>query len=249
MIRIIIVEDESVIQEAIAKTVTQYCPNVEIVARAGTVRAGVAAINEWQPDIVLLDLRLPDGSGFDLVRHFDKPDFKVIILSGYMEYALKAFKINAVDYILKPFDHEELSLAVNKAVELISRDEKIKIGRMEEDLKGLQKEQTIILKTSDQIHAVQCGQIIRIQADGSYSTIYVEDGRKILVSKPINVYEDQLDGQGFYRIHKSHIINVRHLKYFEKADGGQVVMSDSARVPVASRKREMVLELFENLPG
>jgi two-component system LytT family response regulator len=248
MIRIIIVEDEPVIQEAIAKTVSQYCPNVEIVARAGTVRAGVAAINEFQPDVVLLDIRLPDGSGFDLVRHFDRPDFKVIILSGYMEYAIKAFKINAIDYLLKPFDGEELALAVNKAAEWVSRDEMLKMRSMEDNLKALQKDQVIILKTSEQIHAVHASTIIRIEADGSYSTFYVSDGRRILVSRPINVYEDQLAGQGFYRIHKSHIINIKHLRYFDKADGGQVIMSDNAKVSVASRKRDMLMELFENLP-
>lgn len=248
MIRVLIVEDEAIQQEAIVKTIEAYCPNAEIVARAGTVRSGVAAINEFAPDIVLLDIRLPDGSGFDLVRHFDKPDFKIIILSGYMEYAIKAFKINAVDYILKPVDDEELALAINKAAELISLDDKLKMRSMEDNLKALQKEHMVILKTSEQIHAVNTKDIIRVEADGNYCTFHVSDGRKILVSKAINIYEEQLAGQGFYRIHKSHIIHIRHMKYFDKSDGGQVVMTDGAKVPVASRKREMVMDLFENLP-
>ena len=248
MIRLLVIEDESIIQEAIVRTVEAYCPNAEVVARAGTVRSGVAAINEHTPDIVLLDIRLPDGSGFDIVRHFDKPDFKIIILSGYLEYAIKAFKINAVDYLVKPVDPEELALAINKAAEMISLEERRYMKGLEETLKALRNDQVIILKTSDQIHAIHLGEIVRIEADGSYSTFHIADGRRILVSRPINIYEDQLAGLGFYRIHKSHIIHIRHLKYFDKTDGGQVVMTDGAKVPVASRKKEMLLGIFENLP-
>jgi len=114
MLKAIIIDDEPLIRELITKTIKSYCPNVSIVAEAGTVQSGVAAINEHEPDLVLLDIKMPDGSGFDLIKHFDKPDFKVIFISGYMEYAIKGYKFSAIDYILKPIDEKELALAINK---------------------------------------------------------------------------------------------------------------------------------------
>jgi two-component system, LytTR family, response regulator len=247
MIRALLIADDRKLCEAVNKTISGFCPNVTIVAQEKDVRSGVAAINQHAPDLIILDVLLPDGSGFDLIRHFDKPDFNVIFISGHMEYAIKAIKFNAVDFILKPVDDQELALAINKASDLILLQEKFRIKSMEENLSALNKINNLVLKTSDQIHVLNTADIIRVEADGSYCTFYVSDGRKVMVSKPLVEYEEILADQGFYRIHKSHIINIRHLKYLDKAEGGYIVMSDKVKVPVASRKKEMIQELFENL--
>lgn len=247
MIRAIIVDDEFHSREQIRKIVTTFCPNVMVLATADSVKSGVAAINEHEPDLVLLDIKLPDGSGFDLIKHFNKPDFKVIFISGYMEYAIKGYKFGAVDYILKPIDEEALTLAITRADDLIRYEEKLKFKAIEENLVSLNKTSNILLKTTEQIHLVNISDIIRVEADGSYCTFYITDGRKILVSKAIGEYEEALIDKGFHRIHKSHIINIGKLSYFDKNDGGHVRMSDGSEVPVASRKKDMLLDLFKSL--
>jgi two-component system LytT family response regulator len=247
MIRAIIIDDELSSQELIRSIITTFCPNVTVAATADSVKSGVAAINEHEPDLVLLDIKMPDGSGFDLIKHFNKPDFKVIFISGYMEYAIKGYKFGAIDYILKPIDEEALILAINRADDLIRFEEKLRFKAIEENLKMLNKTDKMLLKTSDQVHLINTSDIIRIEADGNYSTFFLHDGRKILVSKPIREYEELLIEKGFHRIHKSHIININKLSYFDKLDGGDVKMVDGSVVPVASRKKDMLLDLFDNL--
>jgi len=246
VIRAIIIDDDQFVREQVSQTVRSFCPNVSIVAFAEDVKSGVAAINEHEPDLVLLDIKMPDGSGFDLINHFDKPDFKVIIVSGYMEYAIKGYKFGIIDYILKPFDKEELTLAINKADDLIRYEEKMQFKALEDNIKILSKTHKIILKTSEHVHLINTDDIIRIEADGNYSTFFIQDGRKIVVSKAISEYEKSLIDKGFHRIHKSHIVNINKLSYFDKTDGGDVVMNDGSKVPVATRKREMLLALIES---
>jgi len=247
MIRAIIIDDDQLVREVITKTVESYCPNVSIVAVAENVKTGVAAINENEPDLILLDIKMPDGSGFDLIKHFDKPDFKVIFISGYMEYAIKGYKFGAIDYILKPIDEEGLALAINKANDVIRYEEKMQFKAMEGNLKTMNKVHKIILKTSEHIHLINTDDIIRIEADGNYSTFFIHDGRKVTVSRPIKKYEEALIDRGFHRIHKSHMINIQKLSYFDKTDSGDVVMIDNSVVPVASRKKDVLLNLFESL--
>ncbi|MEZ5195597.1 MAG: LytTR family DNA-binding domain-containing protein [Bacteroidales bacterium] len=247
MIKTVIIDDEPMVRELIAKTIEIYCPNVTIVAMADSVKSGVSAINEYGPDLVLLDIKMQDGSGFDLIKHFDRPDFKVIFISGYMEYAIKGYKFGAVDYILKPIDEEELSLAINRADDIIRFEEKMRFKALEENIKAINKADKIILKTNEHIHLVNTTEIIRIEADGNYSTFFIEDGRKVIVCKAIKDYEEELIDKGFHRIHKTHMINISKLKYFDKSDSGDVILTDGSVVPVSFRKREMLLNLFESL--
>ena len=247
MITAILVADGPRIPETVAGMVETCCPNVSLVARAKGVRAGVGAINEHAPDLVIVDTKLSDGSGFDLVRHFDKPDFKIIFLSSSIDYAVKAIKFNAVDYILKPLDEEELTLAINKAVDIIRFEENLQQKALGESIRDLTKSQRLVLKTSDQVHVINIGDIIRIEADSNYSTFHMQDGKKILVSKALKEYEESLLEHGFHRIHKSHIFNINKISHLDKSDGGFVVMIDGSHVPVASRKRDMLLELFDEI--
>jgi two-component system LytT family response regulator len=247
MLRTIIIDDDPNTREILADIIEAYCPNVSIVARAGDVKSGVASIIEYEPDLVLLDIKMPDGSGFDLIKHFDKPDFKVIIISGYMEYAIKGYKYGVIDYILKPVDKEELTLAINKADDILRFEEKLRFKALSENLGQLNKTHKIILKTIEHIHLVNTSDIIRIVADGNYCTFYISDGRKILVSRPIREYEELLIDKGFHRVHKTHIININKVNYFDKTEGGDVVMVDGAKVPVSSRKKEELLALLESM--
>jgi len=228
MISAIVIDDDRLVRELITNTVETYCPNVSLIAEAENVRAGVAAINEFEPDLILLDIKMPDGSGFDLLKHFNKPDFKVIFISGYMEYAIKGYKFGAIDYILKPIDEEELSLAINRADDVIRYEEKMQFKSIGENIKAINKSDKIILKTSEHVHLVNTVDIIRIEADGNYSTFFIENSRKVVVSKAIKEWEETLFDKGFHRIHKSHLINIHKLTYFDKTDSGDVIMSDGS---------------------
>ena len=247
MLRTIIIDDDPKTCDILADIIISYCPNVTLAAKAGDVKSGVAAIIEHEPDLILLDIKMPDGSGFDLIKHFDKPDFKVIIISGYMEYAIKGYKFGVIDYILKPIDLEELILAVNKADDMVRYEEKLRFKALADNINQLTKAHKIILKTSEHIHLVNIADIIRIVADGNYCTFYITDGRKILVSRPIREFEKQLIDKGFHRIHRTHIININKVNYFDKTEGGDVVMSDGTKVPVSSRKKDELLALLESL--
>ncbi|MEA3444782.1 MAG: LytTR family DNA-binding domain-containing protein, partial [Bacteroidota bacterium] len=152
-----------------------------------------------------------------------------------------------VDYILKPIDEEELTLAINKASELIRFEENLQQKALGGSIQDLTNSQRLVLKSSDQIHIVNIEDIIHIAADGNYSTFHMHNGKKILVSKGLKEYEQLLLDYGFHRIHKSHIFNIHKISHLDKAEGGFVVMNNGDRIPVASRKKDMLLQLFDEM--
>jgi two-component system LytT family response regulator len=247
MIKTVVVEDEVRTLELIKTTLDSYVPNVGVVASADSLKAGIGAINEHEPDLVIMNIRQKDGSGFDLVDHFYPPEFRIIFLSSYPDYAIKAIKYNAIDYLVKPLNEEELAQALKKADDLIRYEEKLHAKALGESIKGLNNAHRLVLKSSDQVHLVNSSDIVHIEADGNYSTFYLVDGRKIVISKSTKEFEELLIDQGFHRIHKSHIVNINRMTYFDKADGGTLVMCNEDHVPVASRKRDMLMELFDSL--
>ncbi len=247
MIKAIIISgDTGTIDETMHLT-QSCCPDIQIDETATDLKKGVLAINTHQPDLLILDTFLTDGSGFDLLNHFEKPDFKVLFVSEYMEYAIKAIEYNAIAYLLKPIAEQKFTTSINKATERIIREEKLQLQLLEHTMEEIKAAENIILRTSDQIHSVKPSDIIRLEADGHYTTFYLSDGRKVIVSKSTSEFADILLENGFFRIHKSHMINMRKLKYFNKAEGGSVVMVDGSVVPVASRKRDSVIKLLEKL--
>lgn len=247
MVKAIVIENDNHIRGVIIKTMESLCPNVGVISEATDIKSAIGAINEHEPDLILLDIKQPDGSGFELVDHFPSREFKVIFFSSYPDYAIKAIRYNAIDYLTKPIKEEELAQAVRKAEDIIRYEEKLQAKALGQSIKNLYSSHRLVLKSSDQIHLVDISEIIHIEADGNYSTFYLIDGRKIVISKSTRKFEEQLIDQGFHRIHKSHIVNINKMSYFDKADGGTLVMCNGDQVPVASRKRDMLMELFDSL--
>jgi two-component system, LytTR family, response regulator len=244
MITTIIIDDEVNNREKLRNQLIKYCPFIEIVAEADGVISGISAIRIEKPDLIFLDISMGDGSGFDLLNRFDTIDFKVIFVTAYEEFALKAFRFSAVDYLLKPVDPDELIEAVKKVTNQLSQERNKQLNILSEIiLSGRFKK--IALKDSDNIHLINIADIIHCESDGSYVRFYILNEKEITISKQLKEYEELLADSGFFRVHKSHLINMAHAKRFEKADGGFVVMSDESRIPVASRKREQLLELFD----
>lgn len=246
MIKAIIIDDEINNQELIFNLLKSYAENVHVVAMAESVEKGYKSILEHKPDLVFLDIQMPDGTGFDLLKLFEKINFKVIFVTAHQEFAIEAFKYSALDYLLKPLSPVNLLTAVKKAEESINNDElnikfKTLIDNIAEPTKNKRK---IVLKTLERIYSVDVNDIIRLESDGGYTKAYLSDGKRIMVSRTLKEFEELLTDVGFIRVHNSHIININQLFCFEKSEN-HIVMKDDSIVPVSNRKKESVLELLE----
>ncbi len=248
MIKAVIIDDEINNQELISNLLKSYTENVQVVGLANSVESAYQAINEHHPDLIFLDIQMPDGTGFDLLKKFDKINFKIIFVTAHQEFAIEAFKYSALDYLLKPLSPANLLAAVKKAEETMGSDElnmklKILLNNIAEPIKNKKK---IVLKTMERIYSVDLDDIIRFESDGGYTKVYLTDGKRIMVSKTMKEYDDLLLDAGFLRVHHSHLINMNHLFCFEKAEG-HVVMKDDSIVPVSNRKKDQLLELLNML--
>ncbi len=246
MLRTIIVDDEKDARLNTLNVINTYCKNLTVVATAENVKDGIEKINEHHPDLVLLDIDMPDGTGFDLLNSLMPVSFMVIFITAYSQHAIKAIQFNALDYILKPLDAEDLMLAVNKAVN--NQFEKHRNSKLTNLLNEINKpeELRIALSTSDTIHFVCPDEIVRVEADANYSSFYLIDRSKIMVSKPLKEYAELLEENGFFRSHQSHLINLKYMKKFIKCDGGSIVLSTNEIVPVSTRKKDKLMEVFKN---
>jgi len=250
MIRTLIVDDEENIREVIRTMLRQYCHKVEIVAEADGVGTALEAIGKYHPDLVLLDIKLVDGTGFDVLNKLDPIDFKVIFITAYEEYAVKAFKFSALDYLLKPLEVEDLVEAVSRTEQILQHELQIQLNAFSDNMNAMgNKLKKLILKTLDNIYLLKVQELLYCRSDGAYTEFFTAGGQKIVVSKSLKEYQEMLNDQGFFRVHKSYLINLAHIVRFEKADGGFVVMSNNEKVPVSSRKREDLLSMFDKLTG
>ncbi|MCD4747129.1 MAG: LytTR family DNA-binding domain-containing protein [Bacteroidales bacterium] len=245
MISIVIIDDEPKARETIINILKLSKAGINIVGQAEDVSSGYDIIILKNPDLVLLDINLPDGTGFDLLKKFEKINFKVIFITAYEEHAIKAFKFNALDYILKPVTAGDLIQAVEKAGESIYKEETgIQLSAL---LSNLNKIKKIVLKTAESIHLINVKDIIRCESDVNYTIFHLINDEKLMVSKTLKEYTELLESVGFFRTHQSHLVNLDHIVRYDKAEGGHLVMDDESIVPVSSRKKENLLMLFENM--
>ena len=248
LIRTIIIDDEAHARETLASLITVHSPQIMLVGEADSVASGLKAIRELHPQLVMLDVQMDDGTGFDLLREVPGIDFKVIFITAYEKYAMQAFRFAAVDFLLKPVNPEELEVAVKHAETLILEHFTTQLRALEENLRtDIRQKRKIVLKTLDNIHLVEIQDIIFCQSDGAYTIIHKNDGERITISKNLREFDDMLSDSGFYRIHKSYLINLSHITRFEKQEGGYIILSNREKVPVSFRKREELMELFERL--
>lgn len=249
MIRGIIVEDERHSRETLRGMLDRYCRNVEIIAEANSYRSGLEAVREHKPDVVFLDIQMPDGSGFRMLEELDKIDFEIIFTTAFDEFAIKAIKYSALDYLLKPIDPEELVNATRKVESKLSTQEvNQNIQVLLDNIKSRDTEShKIVLSTSEKIHVIETDQIIRCESDNYYTNFFLADGKKILVSKTLKENEELLSDHNFIRPHKSHLVNVKFIKGFLRSDGGYIEMTDGSKIPVSRRKREKIIEVIKHL--
>jgi two-component system, LytTR family, response regulator len=247
----VIIDDEPDAVEFIASIIGEYCPGLEVCGKAHNVKEGVSLINEIKPELVFLDVEMPNGTGFDLLTHFPQKDFDVVFITAFNHYAIKAIKFSAVDYILKPININEFIEAVNRVVQ--KRSSNIMTGNenFEALLENLRTSHPtrLVIPTSDGREYLNPNNIIRIEADRSYSWFFISDKRKILVSKHLKEFQDLLNDRNFFRPHNSHLINLDFVKKYVRHDGGYIEMTDGSQIPVSRNRKDLFLAHMSRYTG
>jgi two-component system LytT family response regulator len=242
----IIVDDIPEALNMLSNDIEKNHPEIEIIGKATSVIEAAKLLQKKHPDILFLDIMLGDGTAFDILEIVPNLQSKIIFVTASDEYAIKAFKFAAIDYILKPYSNEDLANSIKKAKVYIQPN-KEQLSVLQESIRNPNRiSQKISLHTSEKIIIVQLSEIIRCKSDNNYTTFHLENGQKILVSKTLKYYADMLKEHEFLRVHQSHLINTKYIKEFIKSDGGYLILKDKSNIPVSIRKRNEVIEALNN---
>lgn len=239
--RTVIIDDKIKSRQTIKNFISKYAPELEVIGEADNVEHGVELIDEQKPALVFLDIQMPDGTGFDLLGQITYSDFKLIFCTSYDQYAVKAFRFSAIDYILKPLDPDVFKAAVNKVLETAQSE-------LLSQLEVLNSNKTdftrIALHAADGITLVNITDIIRCESSGNYTRFVIKEQQNILVTKTLREFEETLSEHNFIRIHKSFLVNMSHIHKYIKGEGGWVIMSDNSKIEVARRKKDQFLKVL-----
>lgn len=244
----IIIDDELSGREVLKKLVQINCPGVNVVNTLNSLETGLHAIREDKPDLVFLDIQMPNGSGFDMLNQLDKIDFEIIFVTAHDSFAIRAFKYAAVDYLLKPIKVTELVQAVNKARERVTNNHSMDNIRFMLDKVNPAKKtflnSKILLPTLGGYNIIDVPDIAYCKSESNYTRFNFVDGKSLVVSKTLKEFESILLENNFFRIHRSYIINLNCIAKYNKGKGGEVVMKDGALLEVSREKKDDFLKLF-----
>lgn len=238
----VIVDDNASIRETLKTLLSIYTMSVNVLAEADGVVEGVKVIRENKPELVFLDVEMNDGTGFDLISRCGKIDFKVIFVTGHDSYAINAFRFSAIDYILKPVDPDDLVKAVEKAITSLSVDTDLKVSNYIQNKNSSKDQKRIVLSDAQNTYLISILDIIRCESDINYTHFYLQDGRQVMVSKTLKVYDELLSEFGFFRSHQSHLVNLRFFDRLDKTEGGVIFLKNGETIPISTRKREGLLQ-------
>lgn len=248
MTTVLIADDELHVAEAFTSIIKNYSTEFEVVATCNNLQSSKEAISKWHPDIVLMDIEIGDEMGLDIARHFPHQPFKLIFITAHQNYAVSAFRLNAVDYLLKPVDPDLLIEALNKAKAVTDVQQlSSKLDDLLRATASSKSNKKIILKTSENIHVLSLADVMYCKAERSYTKFYLSDKNSILVSTPVGAYEEIFRDFGFLRIHQSYLLNIDYIKRYEKSDGGAVILKDDTSLPVATRKKDILISMLRQL--
>lgn len=243
MIRAVIIDDELNARENISFLLSEHCNGVEVAGMAENVTDAVQLIKTEKPDLIFLDIEIGEGSGFDVLDKISGLNIEVIFTTAFNQYAIKAFKFSAIDYLLKPIDILDLKQAVERAEirikqNQISRSLDNLMSNLSDNNRKLKK---IGLPVQGGVQYFPLDEIIRLQSQSNYTTFYLNQNRELLISKTLKEYDELLSDQGFVRVHQSHLINIDHISQYQKSDGGYVILSDGSNVPLSKNYKENFL--------
>lgn len=247
----VIIDDESDAVDFITSIIGEYCPGLIVSGSAHNVKDGIKILNEIKPDLVFLDVEMPNGTGFDLLKYFPDKDFDVVFITAFNHYAIKAIKFSAVDYILKPININEFIESVNRVIEKRTNNslrDNENFEALLENIRGSHPTR-LVIPTSDGKEYLNPNDIIRIEADRSYSWFFITDKRKILVSKHLKEFQDLLNDRNFFRPHNSHLINLDYVKKYVRQDGGYIEMTDASQVPISRNRKDLFLTHMSRYTG
>lgn len=248
-IKAVIIDDNPGIRATNRKLLSEYFPDVDCVGESDSVESALELIQSTKPHLVLLDIEINGGTGFQLLQKLKPYSFKVVFITGFNEFAIKAIKFHALDYILKPVNAVEFQLAIKSAVELISKDMSTS-EQADHFLNSFNQNnfpKKITLRTTNALHLVSISDILYGRNDNSYTTFYLVNGEKIMVSKGIVFYDEILSEFGFFRPHQSYLVNLQHVKKLDKTDGGFVILDSDQEIPISSRRKKGLIKLLDKL--
>lgn len=239
--RTVIIDDEQKGRLTIQNLIKRYAPQLEVVGEADCVDKAIELIDREKPDLVFLDIEMPDGTGFDVLTNVEYNGFHLIFCTAYDQYAVKAFRFSAIDYLLKPLDPDIFNIAVSKVCE--QREEHInsRIETLNANHSGFKR---LALSAAEGVTIVDVKDVIRCESSVNYTHFIIADGSKVLVSKTLKDFDEMLSQHGFFRIHKSHLVNLNHIKKYIKGEGGWVIMVDDSKIEVSRRKKDALLKVL-----
>ena len=249
MLKVVLVDDEKNVRAALKRMLELYADNVKLCATCANLSETFEAIKEHQPDVLLLDVEIGSESGFDIFKHYPTPDFKVNFVTAYQQYAVQAFRFSALDYLLKPVNPDLLIDALKKAAEPGNNKKiSLNIDSFMHNISGIGKEsKKIVLKTSESIFVIKLNEIFYCEAEKSYTSFYLTNSKRIVVSTTLGDYDDLLAEFNFVRVHQSYLVNFDYVSRYDKRDGGHIILTNDASIPVSARRKDHVLEKLNNL--
>lgn len=246
MITTIIVDDEKNSCEALQILIQESCPELQLVAICYSAEEALQKINSLHPQLVFLDIEMPNMNGFQLLEHLPKINFELIFTTSYDQYAIKAIKFSALDYLLKPVDREELQKAVHKTLKKlngnISQQLEILLQKVNQPAVSVKR---IALPTMQGLELVEINSIISCSSNSNYTEFFLADKKKILVSRTLKEIEELLEGYAFIRVHNSHIVNLNAITKYIKGEGGYLIMTDGSNVDVSRSRKEMLMQKLQ----
>lgn len=245
--RVLLIDNEPGIRSSIKELLKAFCTEAETIEEATGVEDGLQKIKSFRPDLLLLDVEMEDGTGFDLMKQIKDPGFQLIFITAHNQYAIEAFGFSAIDYLLKPVDPYALQKSVQKAFTNIRNNNlQQQVEILLQQLTGRQNhDRKIVLRDIDNTYFIRIADIIYCHAEGTYTKFYLQYGNPILVSKNLKEYEKLLEPLGFIRTHHSYLANRDKINRYDKTDGGSLLLEGDHAIPLSQRKREWVLEMLE----
>ncbi len=246
MLRAILIDDEPLCTSGLEVDLKAVTNQIEVIAKCNSAKEGLQKIKDLKPDVVFLDIEMPWMNGFEMIDLLMPIDFKLIFVTAYDEFAVKAFQVHAIDYLMKPVDRKLLKGSIERIIQ--------NSGTNNEDLKGLIEDiqnktgkKRITVPNNDGLDVIEVEDIVYCQAQGNYTDVYLMTEKKKLVCRVLKEIEGQLNGQDFFRVHNSFLVNIDHIKSFHRSDGGYVVMNNGDRVPVSRGNKSFIVDLLKDL--
>lgn len=245
MIHAVLIDDEPGCTETLTLLLRMHCPEIAVDAVCNSGEEGIEAIRKFRPEVVFLDIEMPRMNGFDMLEQFDKIFFHVVFTTAYNQFAIKAFRYSALNYLLKPIDPDDLKLTVKRIGELKNVPYSEQFDILMQNIRNNSKPQRIALSTGDGMIFVNTKEVMYCQSESNYTHVQLLNGEKYLLAKSLKEFEDTLPAENFFRIHNSYLVNLNEIRKFVRGDGGYVVMNDNTQITIARARREEFFALFD----